>query len=52
MTMPTAVERLTAEEYLARDDRRRTELIDGVIVVNQPTVLHQHVCAMFTACAS
>jgi len=45
--MPTAVERLTADEYLARDDPRRTELIDGVIVVNQPTVLHQHVCVRF-----
>jgi Uma2 family endonuclease len=42
--MSTVVERLTADEFLARDFPRRTELIDGVVVFNQPTVLHQHVC--------
>jgi Uma2 family endonuclease len=47
VTMSTVVERLTADEYLARDDPRRTELIDGVVVVNQPTILHQHVCVLF-----
>lgn len=41
--MATVAERLTAEEYFARDDPRRTELIDGAVVVNQPTVLHQQV---------
>ena len=44
--MSTVVERLTADEYLARDDRRRTELIDGVVVVNEPANLHQIVCML------
>jgi Uma2 family endonuclease len=39
-------ERLTADAYLAREDPRRTELIDGTIVVNEPTILHQHVCGL------
>lgn len=39
--MSTVVERLTADEYLSRDDRRRTELIDGLVVVHQPTQRHQ-----------
>ena len=43
--MSTVVERLTADEYLARDDPRRTELIDGVVVVNEPGNLHQFVCS-------
>jgi Uma2 family endonuclease len=45
--MSTLVERLTADEYLARDDPRRTELIDGVVVVNEPGNLHQIVCTLF-----
>jgi Uma2 family endonuclease len=45
--MSTVVERLTADEYLARDDPRRTELIDGVVVVNEPGNLHQFVCTRF-----
>jgi Uma2 family endonuclease len=36
------VERLTAEEYLAREDPRRTDLIDGIVVVNEPGLPHQH----------
>jgi Uma2 family endonuclease len=43
--MATVAERLTADAYLARDDPRRTELIDGVVVVNEPSVLHQRLCA-------
>ena len=44
--MSTVAERLTADDYLARDDPRRTELIDGVLVVNEPSILHQHVCGL------
>ena len=44
--MSTIAERLTADDYLARDDPRRTELIDGVLVVNEPSILHQHVCGL------
>src|SRR5256885_550723 len=47
--MSTVAERLTADEYLAREDARRTELIDGVLVVNEPTVLHQHVVGLIHA---
>jgi Uma2 family endonuclease len=42
--MNAVAERLTADEYLARDDQRRTELLEGVVVVNEPSVLHQLVC--------
>jgi Uma2 family endonuclease len=41
----SVADRLTADAYLARDDERRTELLDGVVIVNQPSVLHQRVCA-------
>ena len=44
--MRTVAERLTADDYLARDDPRRTELIDGAVVVNEPGILHQHVCGL------
>ena len=44
--MTTVAERLSADAYLARDDPRRTELIDEVVVVNEPGILHQHVCAL------
>jgi Uma2 family endonuclease len=44
--MTTVAERLTADAYLARDDPRRTELIDGVVVVNEPSVMHQRVSAL------
>jgi Uma2 family endonuclease len=43
--MTTVAERLTADAYLAREDPRRTELLDGVVIVNQPSVQHQRVCA-------
>jgi Uma2 family endonuclease len=42
--MAGVAERLTANAYLAREDPRRTELIDGVVVVTEPAVLHQQVC--------
>jgi Uma2 family endonuclease len=45
VTVTTVVERLSADAYLAREDPRRTELLDGVVIVNQPSVLHQRVCA-------
>lgn len=44
--MSTAVERLSARAYLAREDRRRTELLDGIVIVNEPSILHQHVCGL------
>jgi Uma2 family endonuclease len=49
MTVTTVAERLTADDYLAREDPRRTELIDGVVVVNEPTVLHQRVVGLIYA---
>lgn len=39
--MSAVAERLSADAYLAREDPRHTELIDGAIVVNQPGFLHQ-----------
>lgn len=46
-TMPSvAPQRMTAEEFLARperEDHRRYELLDGEVVVDEPTPLHQHV---------
>lgn len=47
--MSTVAERLTADAYLSREDPRRTELIDGVVVVNEPTVLHQRVVGLLYA---
>ena len=47
--MTTVADRLTADEYLAREDPRRTELIEGVLVVNEPTVLHQRVVGLIYA---
>jgi Uma2 family endonuclease len=47
--MTTLAERLTADEYLAREDERRTELVDGVVLVNEPTVLHQRVVGLIYA---
>ena len=44
--MSTVAERLTADEFLARDYPRRTELIDGMVVFNQPGYPHQHVCGL------
>src|SRR3954452_13896830 len=44
--MSTVAERLTADADLAREDARRTELIDGTVVVNEPGILHQRVCGL------
>lgn len=43
--MAVVPDRLSAEQYLALADDlpRFTQLIDGEIVVNQPSLLHQHV---------
>lgn len=41
-SMATATERITAEEFLAGDEEtRHRELIDGEVVVNQPSFAHQ-----------
>jgi Uma2 family endonuclease len=45
----TVAERLTTDDYLAREDPRRTELVDGVVVVNEPTVRHQRVVGLIYA---
>lgn len=48
MTPMPVVERMTAEEFLARpyDPRERgAELIDGVLVVDNPLVKHQLACS-------
>ncbi len=34
-------DRITADEYLAYEGERRTWLVDGEIVVNQPRLMHQ-----------
>jgi Uma2 family endonuclease len=44
--MSTLADRMTADAYLALDDRRRTELIHGLIVVNEPTWPHQRVVGL------
>ena len=43
VVVSTVAQRLTADDYLAREDRRRSELIEGAVVANEPTVLHQRV---------
>jgi hypothetical protein len=40
MTITTG---LSVEEYLARDFPPRTQLVDGELVVNQPTFRHQRI---------
>jgi Uma2 family endonuclease len=47
--MTKVAEKLTADEYLAREDPRWTELVEGVLVVNEPTVLHQRVVGLIYA---
>lgn len=42
--MSAVAERLTSDTYLARDEPRRTELLDGLVLVNEPGLLHQYVC--------
>jgi hypothetical protein len=41
--MSTTVERLTVEEFLAREWPPGTQLIDGVVVLSSPKLLHQRV---------
>jgi len=42
MTAVPVAERMTADEYLAQDNEdRRTQLIDGEIVMDEPRPLHQ-----------
>jgi Uma2 family endonuclease len=38
-----------ADDYFAREDPRRTELVNRVVVVNEPTVLHQQVVGLVHA---
>jgi Uma2 family endonuclease len=38
------VQRLGVAEYLEQDHPRHTELLDGVVVVNEPTLRHQRIC--------
>ncbi len=48
--VPVMHERMTAREFLAlpeRDDARRMELVDGEIVVSEPTMLHNVVQVAF-----
>ena len=48
--MSTTVERMTADAFLAREDfPRHTQLLDGVVVLNSPAFLHQHVVGEFYA---
>lgn len=49
VTVSTVAERLTWDDFLDREDPRRTELIEGVVVVNEPTVLHQRVVGLIYA---
>jgi Uma2 family endonuclease len=42
--MGAVAARFTADEYLSREDPRRTELIDGIVIVHEPTIPHQRVC--------
>jgi len=45
MTSMAVAQRMTIAEYLEHDDERRSNLIDGEIVVSDPTVLHQEILA-------
>jgi len=49
VSVSAVVERLSADDYLSREDPRRTELLDGVVVVNEPTVRHQRVVGLIYA---
>jgi Uma2 family endonuclease len=42
-TMTVAQQHMTAEEYMAWDGPRGTNLVDGEVVMPQPRGLHQHV---------
>jgi len=43
MTGMAVAQRMTVAEYLGLDDDRRTWLVDGEVVVNEPRALHQRV---------
>jgi Uma2 family endonuclease len=43
MTVPAAAPRITAEEFLADDYPVGSELVDGVVHMNDPAFLHQEV---------
>lgn len=43
MTVPAATSRITAGEFLSRDYPIGSELVDGVVHVNDPAFLHQEV---------
>jgi Uma2 family endonuclease len=48
--MSTTAERMTADAFLAREDfPRYTQLLDGVVVLNSPAFLHQHVVGLIYA---
>jgi Uma2 family endonuclease len=44
MSGMAVAQRMTVAEYLEREDPRRTQLVDGEVVVNEPRPLHQ--CTM------
>jgi Uma2 family endonuclease len=44
--MSSVADRLTADEYLSRDFPRGTQLIDGIVVLNEPRLRHQRACAV------
>lgn len=44
MTAQTATARLTADQFLAQDYPPGSELIDGVVQVNDPDFRHQRLC--------
>ncbi|CAN5198783.1 Uma2 family endonuclease [soil metagenome] len=43
MTSMAVAQRMTVTEYLEHDDERRSNLVDGEIVVSEPRMLHQDV---------
>jgi Uma2 family endonuclease len=50
MTVRTATALISADEFLAQDYPIGSELIDGVVYVNDPAFLHQRICSrVFTA---
>jgi ABC-type antimicrobial peptide transport system permease subunit len=47
----TAVTAISADEFLAGDYPIGSELIDGVVHMNDPTFLHQRICSLLPAVA-
>ncbi|MGQ0573115.1 MAG: Uma2 family endonuclease [Pseudonocardia sp.] len=45
MTVQAAARRITADEFLSHDHPVGSELIDGVVHLNDATFVHQEVCA-------